>query len=103
MRHLEAKGRFVWGAWVAQSVECPTLDFGSGHDLEVHGIEPRPEHAACLRFSPSLCPSPALSQKIKHQYIKRKGEEVFFDNLMYINGKNTEYSFKFSAKAIAVT
>ena len=25
--------------WVAQSVEGPTLDFGSGHDLMVHGIE----------------------------------------------------------------
>ena len=25
----------VWGAWVAELVECPTLDFGSGHDLTV--------------------------------------------------------------------
>ena len=23
------------GAWVAQLVNCPTLDFGSGHDLTV--------------------------------------------------------------------
>ena len=30
----------VQGAWVAQSVECPTLNFSSGHDLTVHGIEP---------------------------------------------------------------
>ena len=29
-----------WGAWVAQSVEHPTLDFGSGHDLTVHEFEP---------------------------------------------------------------
>ena len=28
------------GAWVAQSVKHPTLDFGSGHDPMVHGIEP---------------------------------------------------------------
>ena len=28
------------GTWVAQSVECPTLGFGSDHDLEVCGIEP---------------------------------------------------------------
>ena len=28
------------GAWVAQSVERPTLDFGSGHDLMVRGMEP---------------------------------------------------------------
>ena len=28
------------GRWVAQSVKCLTLDFGSGHDLRVHEIEP---------------------------------------------------------------
>ena len=28
------------GAWVAQSVEWPTLDFGSGHDLTVCEFEP---------------------------------------------------------------
>ena len=28
------------GAWVAQLLEHSTLDFGSGHDLMVHGIEP---------------------------------------------------------------
>ena len=28
------------GTWVAQLVECPTLDFGSGHDLTVHEFEP---------------------------------------------------------------
>ena len=27
-------GRASWGAWVAQSVKCPTLGFGSGHDLK---------------------------------------------------------------------
>ena len=25
---------------MAQSIKHPTLDFGSGHDLTVHGIEP---------------------------------------------------------------
>ena len=30
-----------WGTWVAQSVKCPALDFGSGHDLTVRGVEPR--------------------------------------------------------------
>ena len=29
------------GAWVAQSVERLTLDFSSGQDLKVCGIEPR--------------------------------------------------------------
>ena len=28
------------GTWVAQSAEHLTLDFGSGHDLTVRGIEP---------------------------------------------------------------
>ena len=28
------------GAWVAHSVECPTLDFGSGHGLRVIGSSP---------------------------------------------------------------
>ena len=28
------------GAWGAQSVECLTLDFGSGCDLMVRGFEP---------------------------------------------------------------
>ena len=27
------------GTWVAQSVGCLTLDFGSGHDLMVHEFE----------------------------------------------------------------
>ena len=29
-----------WGTWVAQSFKHPTLDFSSGHDFEVHDIEP---------------------------------------------------------------
>ena len=28
------------GAWVAQSVKQPTLDFSEGHDLMVHEFEP---------------------------------------------------------------
>ena len=38
------------GAWVAKSVECPTTDFGSGHDLTIHEIEP-------LYRLEILCPS----------------------------------------------
>ena len=47
---------------MAQSVNCPTLDFGSGHDLMVHEIDPHVGlHAgrgACLGFS--LSPSPSV-------------------------------------------
>ena len=59
---------------MAQSVEHPTLDFGSGHDLTVCEIEPRIRlHAmcgACLGFSLSLF-APALS-KIKREKKKIK-------------------------------
>ena len=34
------KGLLDGGAWMAQSVERQTLDFGSGHDLVVHGLSP---------------------------------------------------------------
>nr|XP_060511482.1 uncharacterized protein LOC132692753 [Panthera onca] len=56
------------GAWVAQLVKHPTLDFGSGHDLAVREFEPRvglcadsSESEACFRFcvSLSLCSPPA--------------------------------------------
>ena len=30
----------TWGTWVARWVKRLTLGFSSGHDLEVHGIEP---------------------------------------------------------------
>ena len=36
----------VGGTWMAQLVKHPTLDFGSGHDLMVHEIEPRMGHCA---------------------------------------------------------
>ena len=29
-----------WGTWVTQSIKRPTLDFGSGHGLMVHGLQP---------------------------------------------------------------
>ena len=30
----------IWSTWVAQSVEWPTLDFGSGHDPRAVGSSP---------------------------------------------------------------
>ena len=62
------------GAWVTRSVECPTLDFGSGHDPRVVGLSPAfrlcAECGACLRFSLSA-PIPALSLS-KKLIIKEK-------------------------------
>ena len=56
------------GAWVAQSTERPTLDFGSGHDLTGRELGPhiglstdRAKPAWDSLSPPSLCPSPALS------------------------------------------
>ena len=40
--HLSISGlekAVVWGAWVAQSVKPPPLDFSSGHDLTVREFE----------------------------------------------------------------
>ena len=33
--------KILWGAWVAQSVRHPAVDFGSGHHLMVVETEPR--------------------------------------------------------------
>ena len=48
------------GAWVTQSVKCPTLDFSSGHDL---AFEPHTRHCsqrrAYFQYSISLS-APAL-------------------------------------------
>ena len=37
---MQPMSRNPWDAWVAQSVKCPTLDFGSGHGLRVLGSSP---------------------------------------------------------------
>jgi len=45
---------------VAQSVEHPTFDFGSGHDPQGHEMEPRvslhTQRGVCLRFFSSASP-----------------------------------------------
>ena len=57
------KRSYIWGAWVAQLVKHPTLDFGSGHDLTVFGFKPHvrlctgSREPAWNSLSP-LCPSP---------------------------------------------
>ena len=54
------------GAWVAQSVEHPTLDFGSGHDLTVLVFEPGVRlsadgmEPAWTSLTPSLSAPPLL-------------------------------------------
>ena len=54
---------------MAQTVKCPTLDFGSGHDLIVRGFEPHvglctdSEESAWDSLSPSL-PPPACAYSL---------------------------------------
>ena len=56
------------GAWVAQSVERQTLDFGSGHDLMVHGIKPGLSARSLLGIlSPSLSGPPLLVLFLKNK------------------------------------
>ena len=47
---------------MAQLVERPTLDVGSGHDLMARGIEPHigvhAGHGTCLILSPLSVPTP---------------------------------------------
>ena len=60
----------LWGAWVAQSVKHPTLNFGSGHDLTVHEIQPYvglcadSMEPAWDSLFPSLSASPLLTLSV---------------------------------------
>ena len=64
MEEVVFKDFFKWVTWVTQSVEGPTLGFGSGHDLTVHEFQPHIRlcadgvEPASDSVSPSLCPSP---------------------------------------------
>ena len=76
------KWQRIWGAWVAQSVKPPTLDFGPGHDLTILGIEPHiglctdSVEPAWDSLFLSLCPCPtcslSLSPKINKYTLKTK-------------------------------
>ena len=53
---------YYWGAWVAQSIKCPTVGFGSGHDLMVNEFKPCVGlHAEPAWDSLSLCLSLSAS------------------------------------------
>ena len=77
------------GAWMAQLVKRPTLDFGSGHDSAVVGIKPHIRlctesvEPAWDSVSPSLPAPPllmhassfSLSLSINKHFLKRKKKE----------------------------
>ena len=67
---------------MAHLVKRPTLDFSSGHDLAVHGIEPLIKLCAdsvepawdslCPPSTPPLCTrAPSLALKIKKSFKKK--------------------------------
>ena len=61
------------GTWVAQTVECSTLGFGSGHDLTVRGFGPTLGSVLTAWsllgiLSLSLSLSPSLSLALPHLY-----------------------------------
>ena len=61
----------IRGAWVAQLVKRPTLDFNSGHDLTVSGLEPHGSWVltaqSLLGFSPSLSAPPLLTLSLRNK------------------------------------
>ena len=76
------------GAWVAQSVKHPILDFSSGHNLAVCELEPHVRlHAVrsepawnSLCLSLCICPSPvhtlALSLSLKINKLNKIYEQI---------------------------
>ena len=61
------KNADAWGAWVAQLVKCPTLDFSSGHDLTV--VRSSPTLGSMLSMGPAWDPlSPSRSAPLFHSH-----------------------------------
>ena len=87
------------GAWVAQSVEWPTLDFGSGHDLTVRGFEPclglctmSTEPASdplSLSLSLSLSVPPLLSLSKINKHLKKQ-QQIPWPHLLESNSADSE-------------
>ena len=77
-----------WGSWVAQLVKHPTLCFGSGHDLIVHGINPciglwMTQCGACLGFSLSLTLSLPLPCSWAHTHAFSLNKEIKIQKRKY--------------------
>ena len=70
---------------MAQSVEHPTLDFSSSHDLAVHGIEPQVQSLLGTLSLPLT--SPALAHALLLSQIQSHWEFV----LRYLNLPGTQF------------
>ena len=69
------------GAWVAQSVKHPSLDFSSSHDLTVMGSSPvlgsrLGTEGVCLRFSLSLLHPVCLSLSLKKKKKRERENQL---------------------------
>ena len=80
---------YARGAWVAQSIKCPTLGFGSGYDFMVCEFEPHiglsavsPEPAS----DPCSCP-PTLVPPSAHSLskINKRKKREFVKNVYKAN------------------
>ena len=77
---LKMRSQKCWGTWVAQSVKCPTLAFGSGHDLMVHETEHHmglcvdSTDTAWDSLSLSLCPSHSCALPLSQNKLKKKSK-----------------------------
>ena len=76
------------GAWVAQLVEEPTLDFSPGHDPRVVGSNPVSDSVLNMEpawdpLSLSLCPTPPSPSQIKilKRYKKKRKNEILMAHM----------------------
>ena len=88
-------GESGWLSWLSW-----TLDFGSGHDLVVHEIQPRVrlcrQQGACLRFSlPAPRPSLTCTHSLPQNKYKNKPPStsfVFLSSLRLVPSSFSSYS-----------
>ena len=78
------------GTWVAQSVECLTHGFGSGHYLMGHEIKTHvglhAQQGVCLKIV-SLCSSPPLFLSL---FLKERKKSLKTQQQKYVMGIKTD-------------
>ncbi|VFV20740.1 Hypothetical predicted protein [Lynx pardinus] len=101
--HLKS---YVGGPWVAWSIKSPTLDFGSGHDLMVHGFEPCVGLWACASLTrdkslgtylAAAASAAAAGLAGGWDWIERKKEKTRFSPTLSHRWPLTQATLKYSA------
>ena len=81
-RRKIVKTHMQWGAWIAQSVKCLTLDFGSGHVLRVLRSSLASGFTSGMEFAFSPSPSaPPHPLKTKQKHICNKSLNQMIANI----------------------